>query len=153
MNRFAMDREKIRNGACIAIKEARTDSDMNQEELGKKIGMTRAQVANLETGRRQIHIAEFVAIAAALGVNPVSLMARVCKMQVSGNDCPMCRPAETKKDSNESKWLTPIMEYNSLQHCDACGSYFRCISITAPVKVVFPSNLRDGRSCRSEGTP
>src|SRR5581483_1976884 len=45
------------------------------------------------------------------------------------------------------------MEYHSLQHCNGCGSYFRRIVFTTPLKVVFPSIRRDDQPPRSGGTP
>lgn len=147
-----IDLPKLRKRACLAIKEMRMDCDMSQGDLGKKAGMSRNQIANLESGRKEIQLSDFVVIAAALGLNAVILMGRICERRITVNGCSACQVRGTKKDSDEQKWLTPVIEYSGLQSCNNCGSYFRRITFTTPTRIVIPAVSPNGRSRGSEGT-
>ena len=148
----AIDLPKLKKRVCLAIKEMRMDCDMSQGDLGKKAGMSRNQIANLESGRKEIQLSDFVVIAAALGLNAVILMGRICERRITVNGCSACQVRGTKKDSDEQKWLTPVIEYSGLQSCNNCGSYFRRITFTTPTRIVIPAVSPNGRSRGSEGT-
>jgi DNA-binding XRE family transcriptional regulator len=61
----------------VVLKASREDADVAQKELARRIGVTRNVIANMETGRRVMTVAEFVMIARALNVNAETLPRRV----------------------------------------------------------------------------
>jgi len=73
----ASDRERLEQRARIVLWASREDSDLSQRELGAKLGWTRNQVANLEGGRRVIQFTDFLMIAKALSVSPLTLLQRI----------------------------------------------------------------------------
>jgi transcriptional regulator with XRE-family HTH domain len=52
---------------------ARRKADVRQQELAKKLGRPQSFIAKYEAGERRIDIIEFIAIASALGADPVRL--------------------------------------------------------------------------------
>lgn len=56
------------------IKSVRVKADLSQENLGARIGLTRAAVANMEGGRQQILIHILYRIAEACGIDPKNLL-------------------------------------------------------------------------------
>lgn len=48
----APDRERLERAVRIVLKASRQDRDLSQKELAQKMGWSRNQVANLESGRR-----------------------------------------------------------------------------------------------------
>lgn len=73
----AKDLERWARAARTVVKASRNDADCTQEELGKRIGFTRDQIANMEGGRREIAVSEFIVIAKALKLDPKVLLDRV----------------------------------------------------------------------------
>lgn len=59
------------------IRVARLAAGLTQADLGERIGMTRASVANLEAGRQRSQVHLWVLLAATLGVEPVALLPEV----------------------------------------------------------------------------
>lgn len=47
---------------------------MSQQALAKKLDVPQSFVAKVETGQRRIDVVEFIAIARALGIDPVKLL-------------------------------------------------------------------------------
>ena len=68
------ERKRFERISRIVLKVARSDMDVSQQELAKRLSWTRNQVANLETGRRGIGIADFIMIAKALRLDPCRLL-------------------------------------------------------------------------------
>jgi transcriptional regulator with XRE-family HTH domain len=56
------------------VRAARSNADMTQDTLARKIGMTRSSVANLEAGRQRIPLHLLYEIASALRVEPRELL-------------------------------------------------------------------------------
>jgi transcriptional regulator with XRE-family HTH domain len=52
---------------------ARKGADVRQQALAKKLGRPQSFIAKYEGGERRIDVIEFVAIARALGADPVKL--------------------------------------------------------------------------------
>jgi transcriptional regulator with XRE-family HTH domain len=66
------------NRAVISvIRGSRGDADMSQQELADRLHVSRNTVANMETGRRAIRVAELPLIAKALGCHPEAMFRRV----------------------------------------------------------------------------
>ncbi len=50
----------------LRIRKLRREAGVSQEELGRRIGVTRYQISRLELGRRRIAVDDLVQIAVAL---------------------------------------------------------------------------------------
>jgi len=50
----------------LQIRKIRREAEVSQEELGRRIGVTRYQISRLELGRRRIAVDDLVLIAVAL---------------------------------------------------------------------------------------
>ena len=72
-----VQRERLRRVIRIVLKAAREDADISQTELAWRLEWTRNQVANLEGGRREIGLADFIMIARALRVDPDRMLQRI----------------------------------------------------------------------------
>ena len=60
-----------------ALKEARQRANLTQRELAERLGRPQSFVAKYETGERRVDVAEFIAIARAIGADPVRLLSQV----------------------------------------------------------------------------
>ena len=58
------------------LKQARKDAGIVQQELADRLGKPQSFVAKVERGERRIDLIEFIAIATALGSDPVRLLKR-----------------------------------------------------------------------------
>jgi transcriptional regulator with XRE-family HTH domain len=58
------------------IKAARTRQRVTQTELGKRVGLTRSSIANIEAGRQRVMIHWVMQIAEALDVSTARLITR-----------------------------------------------------------------------------
>ena len=56
------------------LKQARKDAGMVQQELADKLGKPQSFVAKFERGERRIDVIEFIAIARAIGRDPMRLL-------------------------------------------------------------------------------
>lgn len=68
-----------------ALTGARQAAKLRQIDLAKRLGWQQAYVSRYETGERMLAVDEFVAVAQAIGVDPVVLLAQVLE---DGNDEP-----------------------------------------------------------------
>ncbi|RWB66811.1 helix-turn-helix transcriptional regulator [Mesorhizobium sp.] len=50
--------------------QARKDAGITQVELGKRLGLRQTVVSKFELGERRLDVAEFVAVAKAIGADP-----------------------------------------------------------------------------------
>ncbi|NTS66671.1 helix-turn-helix transcriptional regulator [Sphingomonas sp. HHU CXW] len=60
-----------------ALTLARRNAKLRQVDLAKRLGWQQAYVSRLETGERQLSVDEYVAVALAIGVDPVVLLGEV----------------------------------------------------------------------------
>ena len=70
-------RERWRKTAGAVIAHTRKDSDVTQEELAKRLGLSVDTIGAIETGRRKVEVGELIEAAKALNVDPVKLLQRV----------------------------------------------------------------------------
>lgn len=56
------------------IRARRKDTDLTQEELAERIGLTRTSINNIEQGKQRIQIHTLYAIAQALSVSPLTFL-------------------------------------------------------------------------------
>lgn len=59
------------------LTQARKDAKLRQVDLARKLGWQQAYVSRYETGERLLGVDEFVAVALAIGVDPVGLLKQV----------------------------------------------------------------------------
>lgn len=71
------ERERLKRRVRTVLRASRLDSDLSQRELAAKLGWTRNQVANVESGRRVANMDDFFLIAKAIRVDPEALLRRV----------------------------------------------------------------------------
>jgi transcriptional regulator with XRE-family HTH domain len=69
-----MDESEIYRRLGSLVRQHRKRLDMNQETLGRAIGLSRASVANIETGRQHIPLHHLYGLAGALRVDPQALL-------------------------------------------------------------------------------
>lgn len=61
--------------ACGAkIEQIRKTLGLTQDDLAKRVGMARASIANIETGRQRLLLDTVETFATALGTSPKNLM-------------------------------------------------------------------------------
>lgn len=56
---------------------ARREARLRQVDLAERLGWQQAYVSRYETGERMLGVDEYVAVARAIGVDPVALLAQV----------------------------------------------------------------------------
>jgi transcriptional regulator with XRE-family HTH domain len=56
------------------IRSQRRSVDMAQKVLANRVGLSRATLANIETGRQRVLVHQLYAIAEALGISPLDLL-------------------------------------------------------------------------------
>lgn len=71
---MTMDDSKIYAALGELVRKHRETQEMSQEALGKRIGLSRASVANIEKGRQRIPLHHLYRLAQALGVNAHTLL-------------------------------------------------------------------------------
>lgn len=59
---------------CELMIEARTKADLTQEKLAKRLKRPQSFIAKYEGGERRIDIVEFVAVAKAIGADPIEIL-------------------------------------------------------------------------------
>jgi transcriptional regulator with XRE-family HTH domain len=56
------------------VRATREASRISQAELGRRVGLSRTSITNIECGRQHVSLRQFVDIAAALGRHPSALL-------------------------------------------------------------------------------
>ncbi len=72
-------RQRWTQKMLTVLKASRQDADVSRRQLAEWLGMTPGQVANMEHGRRDIRVVDFILIAQAIRVDPETLFRRVLK--------------------------------------------------------------------------
>ena len=73
------DPERLRRRLGTVLSASRRGLEVSQTELGAKLGWSRNQITNIETGRRTVSLADFLMIAKALNIDPIALLHRVLR--------------------------------------------------------------------------
>ena len=60
-----------------ALVKARGDASLRQQDVADRLGRPQAFVSRYETLERRLDVADYVAVARAIGADPVALFARV----------------------------------------------------------------------------
>jgi transcriptional regulator with XRE-family HTH domain len=77
----ALQKERARweRVAAIVLNGTRRDLEVSQRELAARLGWSRNMIANLETGRRSLHLSDFILVARALNISPDVLLQRILR--------------------------------------------------------------------------
>lgn len=59
-----------------ALTEARREAKLRQVDLAERLGWQQAYISRYETGQRSLSVDEYVAVALAIGIDPVDLLRR-----------------------------------------------------------------------------
>jgi len=62
-----------------AVREARLDMELSQQELADRLGYSRGSIANIELGRQRVLLSDVFAFAKALCLDPKKLFAATAK--------------------------------------------------------------------------
>jgi len=60
-----------------ALTTARREAKLRQVDLARRLGWQQAYVSRYETGERMLAVDEYIAVARAIGIDPVALLAQV----------------------------------------------------------------------------
>ena len=71
--------EQWKRSVRAAIQSTRKDKGLSQEEIGARMAWTQDIMSNIESGRRDITVAQFIVLANELGVDPEVMFRRVLK--------------------------------------------------------------------------
>jgi transcriptional regulator with XRE-family HTH domain len=72
-------RSKEHRALCALLIETREKAGLFQVEVAKRLGKPQSFVAKYETGERRLDLVEFIAVAAALGADPVQLLRQLLR--------------------------------------------------------------------------
>jgi transcriptional regulator with XRE-family HTH domain len=59
---------------CDLMIEVRKDADLTQDKLAKRLKRSQSFVAKYEGGERRVDVVEFIAIAKAIGADPLEIL-------------------------------------------------------------------------------
>jgi len=66
--------EAVHQSLGLAVRRIREALGVDQEELAKRVGLTRTSVVNIEAGRQRVILDDVETFARALGTTPKHLM-------------------------------------------------------------------------------
>lgn len=73
------DRQRLTRAIHTVLCASRRQMEVSQRELAQRMGVTRNTIANFESGRRAVRLADFLMIANALNIDPIALLHRVLR--------------------------------------------------------------------------
>lgn len=73
------DPDRVRQKLGTVLSASRRGLEVSQAELGERLGWSRNQITNIETGRRAVQFTDFLMIAKALNIDPLALLSRVLR--------------------------------------------------------------------------
>ena len=56
------------------LRESRNRAGLTQEALGKRVGLSRTAITNIELGNQQVQLHRFVLLSSAIGIEPQELL-------------------------------------------------------------------------------
>jgi transcriptional regulator with XRE-family HTH domain len=71
--------QQWRRSVRAAIQSTRKDKNLTQEEIAERMCWTQDIVSNVEAGRRDISVSEFIVLANEMGVEPETMFRRVVR--------------------------------------------------------------------------
>ncbi len=85
------------------LRRARKDAGLTQQTLAEKLRRPQSFVAKYENGERRIDVIEFVALARALDVAPVTLFRRFVEAMGSGKEITSARKPLRRRAAKKSE--------------------------------------------------
>ncbi|HTV30493.1 MAG TPA: helix-turn-helix transcriptional regulator [Xanthobacteraceae bacterium] len=79
-NQISMSSDRIYQQIGVAIRVRRKKQSLTQHQLAAQVGVSRAALANIETGRQRVFVHQLYALAAALQMTPHELLPLAAKM-------------------------------------------------------------------------
>jgi len=83
------------------IRARRRQLDLSQEKLAQKLRISRATLANIETGRQRILVHQLYALAESLGMKPEDLLPRVSASATPSEWAHLPIPTDLKPQQKE----------------------------------------------------
>jgi transcriptional regulator with XRE-family HTH domain len=77
-----MEKELLYKNVGNRIRKARESCALTQEDLARRISLTRTSVTNIEKGRQTISLYKFFEIAGALNISPSNLLPNTNEFQM-----------------------------------------------------------------------
>jgi len=68
------------NAFCELMISARNEAGLTQATLAKRLDRPQSFIAKYENGERRVDVLEFVAIARAIGVDPIQLLGKLLNL-------------------------------------------------------------------------
>ena len=85
------------------LRRARKDAGLTQQALAEKLRRPQSFVAKYENGERRIDVIEFVALARALDVAPVTLLRRFVEATGPGKEAKSGRNPQRRRAAKKSE--------------------------------------------------
>lgn len=92
------------------VRAARESARLTQEELGQRIGLTRASVTNIEKARQNVQLHTLYSIARELGVPVTALLPSVEESASSGVEEVLARQA-AQYALPEQRWIRDVLAH------------------------------------------
>jgi len=73
------NRESWQRAIIAVIKASREDADLSRQDLAERLGLTYSQIVNIEHGRRAVQLVDFILLAKALRIDPVTMFERIAR--------------------------------------------------------------------------
>jgi transcriptional regulator with XRE-family HTH domain len=115
-----MDADRIYKNLGRRIRALRKESlRLTQEQLAKRVGISRASLANIEAGRQQVLVHHLFALASALDLDsPVQLLlpsSDQARPEAAASDLPLAGEGLTEKQRREVlNLMGGVLENNNL---------------------------------------
>lgn len=77
MSDKTLDRDILELRVRTVLGASRRAVEVSQQELAERMGWSRNQITNVETGRRSVQLTDFLIIARCLNIDPLSLIRRM----------------------------------------------------------------------------
>lgn len=79
MREGALPRERLENTTRLVISASRQDVGLSRKELAEKLQWPLDKIASMESGRKRVHLIDFLQIASVLNIDPIVLLQRILR--------------------------------------------------------------------------
>jgi transcriptional regulator with XRE-family HTH domain len=91
-----------------ALRQARRVKELTQEQIGTRVGMTRTSITNIESGSQAIAVHQLVALARAIGVDPIQLLAGALQQTPADQLDSIAQLSSTVEAPELRRWVTSL---------------------------------------------